>query len=185
MRAKIPTKLQPLIYEYLKKFQEDPTSRVFAPLTEAYRKAGLVDEAIQVAREGLEHHPRFMGGRVALARALFDKKRYEEVIAELSPIVQDVPDNLVAQRLLADSYLSQGRLAEALSSYKVLLFFAPQDLEAARMVQELEVQAYENGTLVLRSDVGSQQMSRIERIECLQELLQKVERYRMRTQLAG
>ena len=41
----------PLIFSYLKKFQEDPASRVFAPLAEAYRKAGLVDEAIDIARE--------------------------------------------------------------------------------------------------------------------------------------
>src|SRR5262245_34688745 len=103
----------PLIYSYLKKYQEDPTSRVFAPLAEAYRKAGLVDEAIEIAREGLGVHPGFVGGRVALARALFDKKSYDEVIAELVPIIQDVPDNLVAQRLLAESYLMTGRLAEA------------------------------------------------------------------------
>jgi len=178
-------KFQPIIYGYLKKFQEDPSSRVFAPLAEAYRKAGLTDEAIRVAREGLEYHPRFMSGRVALARALFDKKLYSDVIDELSSIVQDVPDNLVAQRLLAESYLFQGRLAEALSSYKILLFFVPTDLETARMVQELEVKAYENGTLVLRSDLGPNRMGRIQRIEFLQRLLQKVERYRMRNELAG
>jgi predicted Zn-dependent protease len=178
-------KFQPIIYEYLKKFQEDPSSRVFAPLAEAYRKAGLPDEAISVAREGLQFHPRFMGGRVALARALFDKKQYQEVIEELYPVVQDVPDNLIAQRLLAESYLFQGRLAEALSSYKILLFFSPNDQEAARMVQELEVQAYENGTLVLRTDPGSKKMNRIQRIEYLQGLLQKVERYRVRSELAG
>ncbi len=178
-------KFQPLIYQYLKKFQEDPSSRVFAPLTEAYRKAGLVDEAIQIAREGLEHHPRFMGGKVALARALFDKKLYQDVIEELSPMVNDVPDNLIAQRLLAESYLFQGRLAESLSSYKILLFFAPNDSEVAKMVQELEVQAYQNGALILRSDSGRKKMGRVQRIECLQGLLQKVERYRIRSGLAG
>ena len=47
-------------------------ARIFAPLAEAYRKAGLVDEAIEVAREGLRIHPNFVGGRVALGRALFD-----------------------------------------------------------------------------------------------------------------
>src|SRR3954470_6886467 len=98
----------PLIYNYLKKYQEDPNSRVFAPLAEAYRKAGLIDEAIEIAREGLRVHPGFVGGRVALARALFDKKSYEEVVKELTPVVRDVPDNLVAQRLLAESCLMQG-----------------------------------------------------------------------------
>ena len=187
----------PIIYSYLKKYQEDPTSRVFAPLAEAYRKAGLTDEAIEIAREGLRIHPGFIGGRVALSRALFDKKLYTEVIDELSPIVRDIPDNLVAQRLLAESCLMLGRIMEALGAYKMLLYFSPEDKETARVVQELEAQAYEKGTLVLRTDPepmpefnekpaasaidedpAEKKASWIKRIEHLQGLLQKVERYR-------
>src|SRR3954451_675653 len=106
------TPYSPLIYGYLKKYQDDPTSRVFAPLAEAYRKAGLIDEAIDIAREGLKNHPGFVGGRVALARALFEKKEYEQVIEEVKQVVQDVPDNLVAQKLLAESCLMLGQVAE-------------------------------------------------------------------------
>src|ERR1700687_1759868 len=106
----------PQIYEYLRRYQEDPTSRVFAPLAEAYRKSGLVDEAIEIAREGLQVHSRFIGGKVVLARALFDKKPFDDVILELGKVVEDVPDNLVAQRLIAESYLMQGRVSEALSA---------------------------------------------------------------------
>jgi tetratricopeptide (TPR) repeat protein len=189
----------PQIYEYLKRFQEDPTSRVFAPLAESYRKAGLIDEAIQIAREGLGIHPNFVGGRVALARALFDKKLYSEVIDELVQVVEDVPDNLVAQRLIAESYLMSGRIAEALSAYKMLLYFSPTDEETAKMVQELEAQAYERGVLVLRNDPKKVEIPEfsekaaseafeadpalkkarwIAKIERLQRLLQKVERYR-------
>jgi tetratricopeptide (TPR) repeat protein len=142
----------PLIYSYLKRYQEDPGSRVFAPLAEAYRKVGLIDEAIEIAREGLKVHPSFIGGRVALSRALFDKHLYEEVVNELIPIIRDVPDNLVAQRLLAESSLMLGRVAEALGAYKMLLYFAPQDPEVVKIVQELESQAYEKGALVLSTD---------------------------------
>ena len=193
--AKTPAHHSPLIYGYLKKYQNDPTSRVFAPLAESYRKAGLVDEAIDIAREGLRVHPGFVGGRVALARALFDKKAYAEVIDELNQVIQDAPDNLVAQRLLAESCLMQGHISEALGAYKMLLFFAPQDPETAKIVQELEAQAYEKGTLVLRtdpipdfsekeaghalsSDPGLKRAQWIRRVEFLQSLLQRVERYR-------
>lgn len=142
----------PVIFDYLKKFQDDPTSRVFAPLAEAYRKSGLVDQAIEIAREGLRIHPHFVGGRVALARALFDKKQYSEVLDELLSVVRDVPDNLVAQRLFAESALMVGRVTDALGAYKMLLYFNPGDPETAQMVRELEVQAYEKGALVLRTD---------------------------------
>jgi tetratricopeptide (TPR) repeat protein len=190
----------PLIYGYLKKYQDDPTSRIFAPLAEAYRKSGLVDEAIEIAREGLRIHPHFVGGRVALARALFDKEKFEEVADELSRVVQDAPDNLVAQRLLGESCLMLGRLAESLSAYKMLLFFAPHDPETAQIVQELEAQAYENGSLVLRSeppppplpvfseqqaesaidsDPGLRRAKWVRKVELLQLMLQRVERYRV------
>lgn len=187
----------PIIYTYLKKFQDDPSSRVFAPLAEAYRKAGLVDQAIKVAREGLAVHPHFVGGRVALARALFDKQMFQEVIGELSPIAQDIPDNLVAQRLLGESYLILGKLAEALGAYKMLLYFCPQDREVIQMVQELEAQAYEGGALVLKTDVAplptfdvlpahgaidaapeKKKAWKVKKIELFQGLLQRVERHR-------
>jgi tetratricopeptide (TPR) repeat protein len=142
----------PQLFAYLKKYQEDPTSRVFAPLAEAYRKAGLVEEAIEIAREGLRVHPGFIGGRVALARALFDKARYEEVVVELGPVVDEAPDNLIAQRLFADSTLLIGRDADALGSYKMLLYFNPGDADTAKLVQELEARAYDDGSMVLRTD---------------------------------
>jgi tetratricopeptide (TPR) repeat protein len=190
----------PALYSYLKRYQEDPKSRVFAPLAEAYRKAGLVEEAIEIAREGLRNHPNFIGGRVALARALFDRKSYDEVIDELAPVIQDAPDNLAAQRLLAESFLIRGRVAEALGCYKMVLYYAPQDSEVARIVEELEIQAYEQGALVLRTDPpqtpavdafeekpaaeavqgdpGLRRQSWARRVELLQTMLQRVERYR-------
>ena len=192
----------PILYDYLRKYQENPRSRVFAPLAEAYRKAGLIDEAIDIAREGMRIHPGFTGGRVALARALFEKKQYVEVIEELELIVRDVPDNLVAQRLLAESALMLGRVTQALDAYKMLLYFTPSDTELVRIVQELEVHAYEKGTLVLETqparlapsplpDFQVQTMDRvipddptrkraawIRQVELLQDLLQRVERYR-------
>lgn len=173
----------PVLYTYLKKYQEDPTSRVFAPLAEAYRKSGLVDEAIEIAREGLRVHPHFTGGKVALARALFDKQLFDEVLDSLKDVVRDTPDNLIAQRLFAESCLILGRTAEALDSFKLLLYFSPEDRTISKMVKELEEQAYKGGSLVLRTDPVAQPASdprglKIRQIESLQNLLQKLERYR-------
>src|SRR5262249_26037171 len=150
--------------------------------------------------EGLRVHPGFVGGRVALARCLFDKALYSEVVTELTPVVRDVPDNLVAQRLLAESCLMLGQVAEALGCYKMLLYFSPEDVETAQIVHELEAQAYEKGSLVLRTDpkrpepvpefseASAQgaidqdpEIKRkrwVKRIELLQGMLQRIERYR-------
>lgn len=181
----------PQLAAYLKRYQEDPTSRVFAPLAEAYRKAGLVDEAIEIAQEGLRLHPNFIGGKVALARALFEKKRFEEVVQTLEPMIHDIPDNLIAQRLLAESYLMLGRTAESLACFKMLLYFSPQDADTAQLVRELEAQAYQSGNLVLQTDFQEKPVYQaiedspdekrklwIRRIELLQNALANVAAYR-------
>ena len=199
----------PLIYSYLKKYQDDPKSRIFAPLAEAYRKAGLVDEAIEIAREGLEVHPHFIGGRVALARALFEKKSYAEVLQELEQIIHDVPDNLVAQKIYAESSLMLGHVANALNAYKMLLYFNPNDSETAQVVAELETQAFQKNNIVLDGEPNltaldlafdvrpaksaikgmPKEESVVEtgqwmkQIQHLQNLLQRVERYRQLTDL--
>jgi tetratricopeptide (TPR) repeat protein len=188
----------PQIYHYLKRYQEDPSSRVFAPLAEAYRKAGLFDEAIEICKDGLRIHPHFIGGRVALARAFFDKRYYEEVVKELEPVVMDAPDNLIAQRLLADSYLILGRIAQALTSYKVLLYFTPQDDDLGKMVKEIEMRAYEDGALVVQNDTSQSKSFSIQgamraisedplvkkrewmkKVEGLQALLLRVQRFKL------
>jgi tetratricopeptide (TPR) repeat protein len=188
----------PQIYHYLKQYQADPRSRVFAPLAEAYRKAGLLDEAIEICRDGIRHHPNFIGGKVALARALFDKGDFENTAKELGPVVLDAPDNLIAQKLLAESYLILGRLTESLAAYKVLLFFMPNDEEIAKLVHELEAKAYEEGALVLvndptplrdfsvqsaesaiSKDPGVIKREWINRIELLQSLLVRVQRIKL------
>jgi tetratricopeptide (TPR) repeat protein len=84
--GKIYDNYPPYFREYLRRFKEDPTSRVFAPLAEAYRRLGRVEEAIEIALEGLEHHPDFHGGRVTLAKCYIDKKKYSEAKAALEMI---------------------------------------------------------------------------------------------------
>ncbi|MCC7440055.1 MAG: hypothetical protein IT285_00390 [Bdellovibrionales bacterium] len=194
----------PQIYRYLKLFQENPSSRVFAPLAEAYRKAGLVEEALEVAREGLRVHPNFVGGKVALARALFDQRAYSEVVATLEPVIDDVPDNLVAQRLLAESQLMLGNVPKALQAYKMLLYFSPHELDTARIVYELESQLYDQGEILVKApdarpareapaidefkvqpvaqthagEPDARRRTWMKRVEALQSVLLRVERYR-------
>jgi tetratricopeptide (TPR) repeat protein len=112
----------------------------------------MIDEAIEIAQDGLRVHPHFLAGKVALARAYFDRGRYNEVIDLLDAASRESPDNLAAQKLLGESFLLTGRVAEALASYKTYLYFVPLDTEVAKLVKELEQKAYEQGILVLQLD---------------------------------
>ena len=124
--------------DYLRRFREDPTSRVFAPLAEAYRKMGRVEEATQICLEGLKHHPDFFGGRVALAKCYLDRGYYEEARVELDRVVSAVPENLMAQRLLGDTYSATGDAPRALHCYKMALLLSPNDVALADLVHKLE-----------------------------------------------
>jgi tetratricopeptide (TPR) repeat protein len=169
MSAKYP----PLLLKYLKMFQDDPTSKIFAPLAESYRKIGLIDEAIEICREGITANPDFTGGKVALARAYFDKKMYVEVRELLLSVIDKIPDNLIAQRLLADSSLTLGYVKEALAAYKMFLYFNPNDQEVASLVQELETQAYEGGGL-LRADRKPEKLRKLMKLQKLLNHVQQV-----------
>lgn len=169
------TKYPPLLLKYLKMFQDDPKSKIFAPLAECYRKIGLIDEAIEICREGLSENPDFLGGKVALARAYADKKMHVQVRDTLLPVIDKMPDNLIAQRLLADSCLVLGYIKESLGAFKMLLYFNPNDRDAAALVQELETQLYEAGGGLLKS---ADNPKKIRKLMKLQKMLSNLQRLR-------
>lgn len=128
----------PVFREQLRRLQEDPSSRVFAPLAESYRRLGRVEEAIEICQRGLSHHPDFHGGRVALAKCYIDKQRYQDAQRELERVVHLAPENLLAQRLLGEVFLLQGLNQSALHAFKMALLLAPCDVALTEKVHQLE-----------------------------------------------
>lgn len=108
----------------------DPASYCFAPLAELYRKAGLLDEAIATARKGVDLHPDYVGGYLALGRACFDKGEQTESRAALERVVRVTPDNLTAQKLLSRIYLDIGEYGLARAALETILAINPTDPES-------------------------------------------------------
>lgn len=81
----------------------------FAALAEEHRRAGRLDEAVAVCRDGLERYPAYVSARVTLGRALLDLGSVREAVLELESAVEQSPDNLAAARVLTDA---RNRLAE-------------------------------------------------------------------------
>lgn len=127
-----------LIEKYQLLLQRDPKSQVFAPLTEAYRKMGLIEEAFRIAVRGVQFNPNFGGGRIALARVFLDRDNPEGALAELEKAVELSPDNILAHSLLGDCYLKAQRPKDALRSFKMVLFLAPTNEKAMKAVRKLE-----------------------------------------------
>lgn len=127
-----------LVERYQKLYEEDPRSRIFAPLAESYRKMGLLQEGLEVAQKGVELHPEFPGGRVALGRLYADAERLEDAEKEFRKATALSPDNILAHQLLAEVLLKLKKSKEALKAYKMLLFLSPDNSRAQKAVQKLE-----------------------------------------------
>lgn len=74
----------------------------FGGIAERFRRAGDLDRAIALCRDGLRKFPNLLSARVTLGWALLDKGLYDEAQAELEQVLRRAPDNLAAIRGLAE-----------------------------------------------------------------------------------
>jgi tetratricopeptide (TPR) repeat protein len=112
-----------------KRLASDPNSRVFVQLAEEYRKQGQLDQAIEVCEEGLKKHPEYHSARVALGRALLEAKTFDRASEAFETVLAQVPDNILANKFLGETYHRLGRLDEALAKYEIAKTLAPEDAE--------------------------------------------------------
>jgi tetratricopeptide (TPR) repeat protein len=131
----------PSFWAEIKKYEDtlerDPNSYCFAPLSELYRKLGMVDDAIIVAKRGCDIHPEYVGGYMALGRAYLEKGMHAESREALEKVIRVTPDNLLAQRILSKIYMDMGEAAAAEKSLKVILSQNPDDSESQMLLQSL------------------------------------------------
>lgn len=126
------------IEKYQEILQRDPNSKVFAALADAYREYGMTKESEQVSRRGIEKHPAYVGGYVALARLLCSEKRFDEALPVLTKAVQLAPENLLAYQLLGQAYVELQRPQDALKAHKMALFLNPLSDRSRKAVEKLE-----------------------------------------------
>ena len=128
----------PKLEELRFRIKTDPKSRQFYQLAEELRKASLWDESERVLRSGLQHHPTYLAAWVSLGKVLRDQHKDADAIEPLKTALQLDPGNVVAARLLGDSYLNTGEKVEAIKKYKLLLALMPGDQEVEAIVEGLE-----------------------------------------------
>ncbi len=130
--------LSTLILKYEDQLEDDPRSRVFAPLAEAYRKVGLLDKALEVLRLGIRHNPDYSTGFLTLAACYKDMGQYNLAYSTLRPLAGINKDNYRFQKLFGDICLELNNTEEALDTFKYLLFLNPRDEETSQIVKNLE-----------------------------------------------
>lgn len=126
------------VERYQIEFEKNPQSRIFAPLAEAYRQMGMLEEALRICTKGVQIHPDFAGGRVALAKILIDRKDLAGALTHLENAIRISPDNLMAHLLSGEILLELRRPKDALKAFKMVLFLNPSDQRALKAVRKWE-----------------------------------------------
>ncbi len=127
-----------LLAKYYGLYKKNPRSKVFAPLAEAFRKLGMLDDALKILKDGIRHHPNYALGYIVLAHCYYDQEKYELTYNTLRPIISRNADNISLQKVFAQACIHMGHLEEALDTYKYLLFLNPRDKFFAGEVKKLE-----------------------------------------------
>lgn len=118
----------PRIDELRKKFDENPR-RYFAPLANEYRKAGDLDQAIEICRTHLKEQPTHMSGHVVFGQALYEANQFEEGRTVFEAALQLDPENLIALRHLGDIERELSNPSKARGWYQRVLDADPRNEE--------------------------------------------------------
>ncbi len=120
------------------RYSKDPKSRIFVQLADAYRKNNMVDEALEVLKQGLQHHPQYPLAYLILGKCYFDKRMYAQAREALEKTIEYDPVNIVALRLLAQVCENLKDEACQIKAYKGIISIDPTDEMAKNKLTQLE-----------------------------------------------
>ena len=122
--------------EITKRYEENPR-RFFAPLANAYRKAGELSRSISLCQRYLQDQPGNLHGQVVYGRALFDAGRLDEAGVIFGVALALDPEHLITLRQLGDIARLKHEAIEAIEWYKRVLDADPRNDEVLALVNEL------------------------------------------------
>ena len=114
-----------------KRWAENPKGRNFAPLADAYRKAGELDRCIELCKAGLERHPDYVSAHIVYGRCFLDLKNDTAASQVFRKVLELDPENVLGLKLLADIAARGGRYEEAAEWLSRLLSADPMNGDAA------------------------------------------------------
>ena len=123
------------------RYRDNPKGRNFAPLADAYRKAGLIDNAVELCQNGLKLHPDYVSAYIVYARCLVDKKDDAGALGVFKQVLDLDGENIIALRALAELAERNGRYAEEVEWLSRLLNADPMNGDAAEALARAKAKA--------------------------------------------
>ncbi len=124
-----------------RRWAENPKGRNFAPLADAYRKAGELDRALELCTAGLELHPDYVSAHIVLARCLIDQKNDAGASEVFQKVLALDPENVLALKILAEIAERGGRFDQAVEWLGRLLAADPMNGDAAEALARAKAKA--------------------------------------------
>ena len=124
-----------------RRWAENPKGRNFAPLADAYRKAGELDRAIELCQSGLELHPDYVSAHIVLGRCLVDMKNDPGAEGVFRKVLELDPENILALRMLSELAERNDRYDEAVQWLGKLLSADPMNGDAAESINRVKSKA--------------------------------------------
>ena len=123
--------------EKLEKRWQQTSGLVFAPLAEAYRKAGLQARALEVLEQGLALHADYAPALIVRARCHLDTGDLGAAESAFDQALGRDPLDPIALRGLADVFERTGRLPQAIERLRALVDVDPRNTEARQVLERL------------------------------------------------
>src|SRR5690348_1844007 len=124
-----------------RRWLENPKGRNFAPLADAYRKAGEIDRAIDLCKSGLELHPDYVSAHIVYGRCLIDQKDDPGATEVFQKVLQLDPENILALRILSEIAERTGHYEQGAEWLTRLISADPMNGDAAEALTRMKAKA--------------------------------------------
>jgi tetratricopeptide (TPR) repeat protein len=128
----------PELAKLYRRYEETPGSHIFAPLADACRKAGLLQEAVDICHKGLDQHPDYSSGHVVMGKCLYDQGRFNEAEQSFRQVLGMDQENLVALKYLGMISAEQGDIENATRHFNHILKLDPDNREIREKLNDLD-----------------------------------------------
>ncbi|WP_242394475.1 tetratricopeptide repeat protein [Anaeromyxobacter oryzisoli] len=125
-----------ILEKYEQILAADPRSRIFVELAKALVERGEAARAIEVCRQGLEHHPTSILGRVVWGRALLESADTKGAMDQFEIAIALDPASPYPYNLIAEALLGKGLYREALPVATRAVELQPADPRAKRWLED-------------------------------------------------
>ncbi|MEP7327436.1 MAG: tetratricopeptide repeat protein, partial [Gemmatimonadota bacterium] len=122
-----------------RRHRENPEGRTFAPLADAYRKAGDVPRALEILKYGLQLHPDYLSASIVLGRCHLDMGDLPGAEAAFRRVLELDKENVIAIKALADITERQVRFGESEDWLNYLLSIDGSNEDARLQLTRLSI----------------------------------------------